>query len=377
MCFLFGSVQRRRKRAARRLGTLIARKRGDIERRWFARVCNDLGAANKGEPSELRDGMPDYLEALADTLRKEGNFVHGVELAWSNMAREHGVTRVQLGFDINQLVHEFVVLRRVIREVAHEAGLRAWTPDTVLTDALDAAISESVQAYVHARDYETRRQQAETIGFLTHELRTPLSAAVMAASTVRRTATPEQQRALEALERSHQRLKALIDSVLLNEKLDAGKFHSRPVDAGLGELIEPAIETARATAQRKGLEFRVTYDRGLRMRLDPGLTRSVVENLVDNAVKYTEHGWIDLSVEDLPDAIVLHVRDTCHGLSPEELRTIFEPFRRGRTQQSGTGLGLAIARRAVETQGGTIHAESPEQHGCHFWVRLPKHANGS
>ena len=68
--------------------------------------------------------------------------------------------------------------------------------------------------------------------------------------------------------------------------------------------------------------------------------------------------------------------DTCEGLSPEELRTIFEPFKRGRSAKGGTGLGLAIARRAVEAQGGSIHGESPGPVGCRFSITLPKRIDG-
>jgi signal transduction histidine kinase len=79
-----------------------------------------------------------------------------------------------------------------------------------------------------------------------------------------------------------------------------------------------------------------------------------------------------VSVEHDDHQLVIHVRDTCHGLSPAELRTIFEPFRRGSTRQAGTGLGLAIARRAIEVQGGTIDAQSRADHGCHFRITLPR-----
>jgi signal transduction histidine kinase len=79
-----------------------------------------------------------------------------------------------------------------------------------------------------------------------------------------------------------------------------------------------------------------------------------------------------VAVSDNQGDLVVDVRDTCQGLSPEELKTIFEPFRRGRTHQAGTGLGLAIARRAVEAQGGNITAESSGTSGCHFQIRLPR-----
>ena len=108
--------------------------------------------------------------------------------------------------------------------------------------------------------------------------------------------------------------------------------------------------------------------------MDSGLTSAALQNLADNAAKYTDEGGIAIDVEEQPDTVVVHVRDSCVGISQEELKTLFEPFSRGNTDKAGTGLGLAIARRAVESQGGSIGAESPGHSGCHFWVALPKHA---
>jgi signal transduction histidine kinase len=71
-------------------------------------------------------------------------------------------------------------------------------------------------------------------------------------------------------------------------------------------------------------------------------------------------------------AAPVDVSDTCAGLSPEQLRTIFEPFKRGRSAKGRTGLRLAIARRAVEARGGSIRGESSGTAGCSFWTTVPK-----
>jgi len=102
--------------------------------------------------------------------------------------------------------------------------------------------------------------------------------------------------------------------------------------------------------------------------------RSAIQNLADNAAKYTDSGEVEVTVEERGERLVVHFRDTCAGISADELQTIFEPFERGHTGKAGTGLGLAIARRAVEAQGGSIHAESSGKDGCHFWVDLPRAA---
>jgi signal transduction histidine kinase len=363
----------------RRLGQLIDRNRAEIERRWLERVLEGVSHTPGVELTHLRDGLPDYLRELAATFSEQGGAELGAtEPAWSKVAREHGITRVRIGFDINQLIQEFIILRRVIREVAAEHGLAEVAVEAVLADFLDGAIAASVSAYVDARDYLARQKQAENISFLTHELRNPLSTATLAAELLRRQATPEQLQLLDRLDRNQTRLAELIDSVLLTGKLEAGKIECRPVDVSLKEVMEPALEAARVAASHKGVEFRANYDPELRLRVDPALTRSAIQNLADNAAKYTDHGEVSIAVDASPEACVIHVRDSCEGISEAELRTIFEPYERGTTRKSGTGLGLAIARRAAEVQGGSIHAESNERSGCHFWIRLPRrgHAAG-
>lgn len=170
--------------------------------------------------------------------------------------------------------------------------------------------------------------------------------------------------------------------MLLTQKLEAGEVELRPVEIPLAKILEPALEAARNLAAQKKVAFRATYDAGLTVKLDPALTRSAVQNLADNAAKYTDTGEIEMTVEqdrdddggDDGERLIIHFRDSCAGLSAEELQTIFEPFRRGHTGKAGTGLGLAIAQRAVAAQGGSIHAESSGKAGCHFWLELPRSA---
>jgi signal transduction histidine kinase len=367
------SVRELGKKGVERLGQTIAQHRREIERRWLQQVQADVARKPGVALTQLRDGMPDYLLALVDLFqRSDGQTVDlRAQEAWARVAREHGITRVRLGFDIGQLVHEFVVLRHVIRDVAGERGTRMDSAEALLADVLDAAINAAVQAYVEARDYEARRQQAESVAFLTHELRNPLSTAMLAAGRLSSRIPPDLGRTMAILERRHLRLGELIDGVLLTEKLEAGKMETHPRTVGLGELLEGALEAARSVAEQKGLVVRVRYDADREVLLDPVLTRSAIQNIIDNAVKYTDAGEVEVTADVRAGRLVVHVRDTCPGLSPEELRTIFEPFRRGATHKPGTGLGLAIARRAVEVQGGMVAAESPGPTGCHFSVTLP------
>ncbi len=148
------------------------------------------------------------------------------------------------------------------------------------------------------------------------------------------------------------------------------------VSIPLGKVLEAPIDSGYAIARAKGLGFEVDCDPGMLVQVDPQLTTSALNNLIDNAVKYTDSGTVKVSCKAKGDAVEVHVHDNCPGMSPEELRTIFEPFRRGNhPKKPGSGLGLAIAKRAVEAQGGEISAESPGQRGCHFWFTLPRAAS--
>lgn len=359
--------------AAHRLGEVIGHHRWEIEKRWLDRVSREIVETPGVELTHLRDAMPDYLVALVHMLTGPNDSRGAGARAWSDVAREHGITRVHVGFDVGQLVREFIALRQVIREVALDAGFtEVHEVDGLLADILDAAIVCAVTAYMDARDFEARRSQAENVGFLTHELRNPLSTASLSSATLRKTVPAGHEKLLDALDRALARMAQLIDGMLLTQKLDSGEVPVHREQVKVGPFLESALEVARLAAKRKGLAFEVSGDPELTLRTDPELTRSAIQNLADNAVKYTDQGGVQIRVEDRAQEVVFHVRDTCYGLSQEELRTIFAPFRRGHTRKAGTGLGLAIAKRAVEIQGGSIAAESPEPTGCHFWFTLPK-----
>ncbi len=357
--------------AIRDLAAVIEQRAEDIANRWLERVRTDLAQRPDVSPSELRDAIPDYLMELARLLGS-GSAREGTE-SWARIAREHGTTRVRIGFDIDQLIREFVILRQTLRDVARAHGVAVEAADGMLADLIDDAIAESVRAYVAARDQEARRVQAEHIGFLTHELRNPLSAAIQAADILKHERVPEdRQRALAILERGHGRLLKLIEGVLATERLEAGKVEPHFAETHVRSVVDAATAVARKAAADKHLSFHVDYHFDGKARLDVDLTRSAIQNLVDNAVKYTDAGSVAVVVDHDDTRWSVHVRDTCGGLSEPELRTIFEPFVRGMTSKQGSGLGLAITRRSIEAQGGSLHAESDDPVGCHFWIELPK-----
>jgi signal transduction histidine kinase len=357
------------------LATVLEERSGDIVERWLETLTRELPQGEELPPSDLRDGIDDYLAKLAQTLHSERPIVPGGESAWKDVAREHAETRIRQGFDVSGLVHEFFLLRRVILGIVAERNEPPLTEQAaIIADLVGAAVADAVASYVEARDYAMRKAETEHVGFITHELRNPLSAAMNAVT--RLAAQPEvieaAQPVLEVLQRSLGRLHELVDRVLEVERLDAGELTPKPVELPLGRLMNESLQVARENAEKKGLQFQAEFEPDTLMLVDAQLSTSAVQNVVDNAVKFTDEGMVHVNCEERTNDVVVHVRDNCSGLSREEIKTIFEPFHRGHTHHGGSGLGLAIARKSIEAQGGTIGVESPEDHGCHFWLTLPK-----
>jgi signal transduction histidine kinase len=327
--------------------------------------------------TDLRNAIGDYLRALAESLQQAGENVEANGIAaWTRIAREHALTRVQLGFDVNQLIHEFIVLRRELFQIIQEEGFSSDGPQVNrLTDLIESAIAVSVQSYVDSRDFEFRRKEAEHIGFITHELKNPLTAAMMSISILKqKIQLPfEAKMPLEIAETNLGRMKGLIDGVLLAEKLEVDEAQLHPVELSLGSFMTPLLESARMIAHENHLRLETKFNPDLHLCIDRDLSESVIRNLIDNALKFSDSGVVSVDIEELgPDYLTFHVRDQCGGISKEELQTIFEPFKRAHSKKPGTGLGLTVARRGVEAQGGQIFAESSPGQGCHFWFTLPR-----
>lgn len=364
------------------LADVINVRRAEIERCWLRALHNESSHNGHAGRADLADAIPHYLDLLAEVLRRGTSAQRDGTAAWATVAREHALTRVRRGFDISELVREFVVLRQTIFDVAARHGAVSLASSAVLSELADAAIATAVESYVSSREYAARELEAEHMAFVTHELRNPLSVARLAAEQARRAcaAGESASRALDLLDRSHATLASLLESVLVTERFETGDIEVSPVETTLGEIVEQSLLAARGSAVAKGIALHVQpFDPEARLRVDRALTISAIRNLVEFAVDFSDAGEVLVCVVDAPENVELHVYDNCVGLSAEELEAIFEPFRFAahgtKGGQAGNGLGLSIARRAIEAQGGTIHAETVKDRrpgGCHVWFVLPK-----
>jgi signal transduction histidine kinase len=251
---------------------------------------------------------------------------------------------------------------------------------------LAALASEGATAIVNARAYQALemadRAKSDFVQMVTHELRSPLSAVQSMLRIMEQgyvgPMTSKQQDLVQRSERRISFLLALVKDLL---ELAAGKMEQlrgEKKEVVLNEVITKVTELMRASAEEKGLEFKVDMaGESLALTgIEDGLER-VFMNLVSNAVKYTPTGGsVAVRAWGEDGQIKVEVSDTGIGIPEEALSRIFEEFYRARNAKSmemeGTGLGLAIARDVIEQHGGQISVESVMGEGSTFYVTLPQ-----
>jgi signal transduction histidine kinase/CheY-like chemotaxis protein len=236
----------------------------------------------------------------------------------------------------------------------------------------------------HARLYrasqEANRVKDEFLATLSHELRSPLSSALLCAQMLRRGILDRETsaRALETIERKIQLEVRMVDDLIDIARINAGKISLDMKKVHLGAVVDAAVEGARPAAEVQGARLRfVPREIDACLYGDEARLQQVMDNLIANAIKFTPKGGsIDVGLERVGSAARITVRDTGIGISSEALPEIFDRFRQVDTSSTrkygGLGLGLAIVRNLVELHGGQVAAESAgEGHGSTFTVTLP------
>ncbi len=207
-----------------------------------------------------------------------------------------------------------------------------------------------------------------------HEIRTPLNGILGMADLLRRAGlSAENTSYVEAIRSSGAALIALIDQILDLSRMEAGRLDLSVGPVDLHRLVEGVVELLAPRAQSKGLEIAASVSAAAPrlVRADAMRLRQVLLNLAGNAIKFTEHGGICVSVEGRPgDQLRFAVADTGPGVSPERREAIFAPFEQGDGSHArrfdGAGLGLAISRQLVGLMGGALRLEDSSASGSVF-----------
>lgn len=285
--------------------------------------------------------------------------------------------------EVRQLARALGQLLASLRE--RETALQDLNSDLESRVAARTADLSRANVQLDAARIEAERAslaKTEFLANMSHEIRTPMNGVLGMNALLLSTPLDQEQRGYgESVRESAEALLAVINDILDISKLEAGKLAIEAIEFDLAELVEGVIELLSPRAYAKGLEigaFIAPDCRGI-VRGDPTRMRQVLINLIGNAVKFTNSGWVAVDIARRPapaDGLVaIKVSDTGIGMAPEVRDRLFQKFMQAdqsiTRRFGGTGLGLAISHQLTTLMGGTVQCESAEGKGTHFTVELP------
>jgi len=227
---------------------------------------------------------------------------------------------------------------------------------------------------------EANRLKTNFLSNMSHELRTPLNSVIALSGVLNRrlaSQIPEEEYSyLEVIERNGKHLLDLINDILDISRIEAGREEIEITSFNPCNLINEVVSMIMPQAKQKHIKLLVNKnDCGFFITSDAGKCRQILQNLVSNAVKFTEKGKVEIAVTQKGDKFEIVVSDTGIGISEDHLVHIFDEFRQADSSTSrkfgGTGLGLAIAKKYANLLGGTILVKSVLDKGSEFTLTMP------
>jgi signal transduction histidine kinase len=369
----------------------LIHNRDELIKRCEAKVARRPRRA--ATPAQLKNGVPLFLEQLTKTLQAEKEGHPGDSLRISGApggdssalseigvtATAHGKQLLELGYTVDQVVHDYGDLCQAITDLAVERDAPFSVDEfRTLNRCLDNAIADAVTEFSTQRDVAVSRlssaQANERLGFLVHELRNSLQTATLALTALETGQLPVTGATGGVLRRSLVALTSLVNRSLEEVRVAAEPQLNSKVFS-LASLIADAENAALLEADTRGSPFSVrNVDTQLEIKGHRELLLGALINLLQNAFKFTRpHTGVTLEASTFGHAVLITVSDHCGGLPSGVAETMFLPFQQRGTDRSGLGLGLSIARDSIERDGGTLMVDDVPGTGCVFTIAMPRH----
>jgi signal transduction histidine kinase len=329
----------------------------------------------------LRDHAAEILEAIVADMRSlqtsaeqaQKSRGQGVRGRLGAAGKVHAALRLEGGFGLDQVVAEYRALRAsVLRLWTKSSGARDLDGMIRFNEAIDEALTEATNRFVEMME----RHRDEFLGILGHDLRNPLNAIVMGASTLHAGADDDSiARIADRIMRSATRMDRLISDLLdlSRARLGVG-IPIAPTPTDLGAVCHQVISELEAGYPGRALHFKAEGDLG--GDRDSARLAQVVSNLVGNAIEHgAKEAPVELVAREDDGGVALEIHNEGAPIPQQEIHTIFEPMRSHGQEEDASphlGLGLYIADQVVAAHGGSIAVTSNKAEGTTFYVHLPR-----
>ena len=342
---------------------------------------------------EMAFGIPLFLDQLVKTLEIEktaspmqSHHVSGPAEGGSNLselglaATRHGSELSEHGFTVEQVVHDYGDLCQAITTMAVNTGAEVTVDEfRTLNRCLDNGIADAVTEFSRRRTLANNenheRALNQRLGALAHELRNHSNSASFAFGAIKSGKVGIDGATGGVLERSLNSLRSIIALTIAEVRLTAGMPSQHELIC-LDDLLSEIRASASLEAKFHGCGFDIpAVDRSIGVVVDKDLLSSAVNNLLQNAFKFTEHSTnVSLNVRVEGSRVHLDVLDHCGGLPPGDHNHLFVPFSQGGANRSGVGLGLSICSSSVLANNGMLSVRDIPGSGCVFSIELPLHS---
>jgi signal transduction histidine kinase len=361
------------------LALLLHAQSDSLLREWRSRGKKLPSAKDLDKPT-LNDHIPELLKELAAAFEHGSDTKIALQMA-TGTPPEHGLERLRNGFEVEEVVAEYNILRECIHEMATHYGIAMQgQPFHILNHAFDGAVGAAVRTYAVQQAVEVQQRRQDYLAFVAHDLRTPLNAISLAAVMLERMAGqhPDADRAAQAvksLQRNAGYLSTLVDKILeenanLQTELSV-KLQCRTID--LWPLVESLVYDLHPISGTGSTQLINNIPVDLTAYADAALLRRIFQNLIANALAHTPYGEVRITARpsETGDGVVCMVSDNGTGIAEDRLSLIFEKYEADGKTKRAYGLGLAICKTFVEAHGGTIGARSHVGQGSEFTFWLP------
>lgn len=351
------------------LAEMLIQRRDEFISRWMEAFQARLGPGAP-TPTNVLDALPTFLDDIAEQLTAP---LEALEASSRRLSGAHGRRRFFTGTDLQTVVLEYETILDVVVDMVFDYGpkvhLAAWQR---LYRWLFAGIKSAVDAFSAARDRQIEEQNAEHLSFLAHELRNPVTTLSLALQILQNRLPAEDRRTTEVMTTNLERIMDLIDRQLVALRLQAGiPVHRERLNVpAILQHVATSLEP-NAKSRNQSIEFDV--DPKLSFDADPRLMKSVIANLIGNAIKFSHEGaHLRVRARRTDEGVSIGVEDECGGLPEGAVDKIFEPFVQVGADRSGHGLGLPIVRQAVEAHDGRLSVRNMPGRGCEITVTIPE-----